>query len=181
MPKFLKWFIIAGAVSFGLIIVLGIAAAVALPNFMKFQEKARQSEARSMLTFGYSNVAIVQAETEKYSDDPSVAFKEAFTCTNANGCFNYVYAIRRSCGKDSAGKFALAEDGVKFAKQHVTAQLEAIKQSLASLDVPCKDLKDGITIVAIGLPGETAKSLDVWMIDEKRQLVSLTAASSRAE
>ena len=47
--------------------IIGILAAIAIPNFMKFQIRARQSEAKASLKAGYTGVKSVHAEMLRYN------------------------------------------------------------------------------------------------------------------
>src|SRR5882672_11361809 len=49
--------------------IIGILAAVAVPNFQKFQAKARQSEAKSQLSALYSAEKAFFAEWNMYFED----------------------------------------------------------------------------------------------------------------
>tara|TARA_Y100001934_G_C12357991_1_gene779099 strand:- start:2285 stop:2773 length:489 start_codon:yes stop_codon:yes gene_type:complete len=47
--------------------IIGILAAIAIPNFMKFQIRARQSEAKASLKAAYTGVKSVHAEMLRYN------------------------------------------------------------------------------------------------------------------
>ncbi|MDP7038299.1 MAG: prepilin-type N-terminal cleavage/methylation domain-containing protein, partial [Myxococcota bacterium] len=47
--------------------IIGILAAIAIPNFMKFQIRARQSEAKAALKAAYTGVKSVHAEILRYN------------------------------------------------------------------------------------------------------------------
>jgi len=49
--------------------IIGILAAVAIPNFTRFQRKARAAEAKDMLTAQYNSEQSFLAEWEGYTDD----------------------------------------------------------------------------------------------------------------
>jgi type IV pilus assembly protein PilA len=51
--------------------IIGILSAVAIPNFTKFQRKARQSEAKSMMSGLYTAEKAFKAEWEQYYDSLS--------------------------------------------------------------------------------------------------------------
>ncbi len=77
--------------------IIGILAAIAIPNFLRFQARARQSEAKSNLKAFYTAAKARFAETNKYSCGfcdwtPEKGYKynyymsSAATITDGGGC-----------------------------------------------------------------------------------------------
>jgi type IV pilus assembly protein PilA len=58
--------IAAMVVPFGLIPVIGIQAAIAIPNFIKFQARSKQSECKVNLKALYNTAQVVQMDTGKW-------------------------------------------------------------------------------------------------------------------
>ncbi len=81
--------------------IIGILAAIAVPNFQRFQAKARQSEARSALSGIYTAEKAFQAEWNQYFEDfrnigyrPEGLFRyeHGFTGGGPNSPVNYTGA-----------------------------------------------------------------------------------------
>ncbi len=70
--------------------IIGILAAIAIPNFLRYQAKAKQTEAKSNLGSIYTSQITYNAETDTYSN--------AFTNLDwaASGSTRYTYAIPQS-------------------------------------------------------------------------------------
>src|SRR5690242_13655959 len=72
--------------------IIGILAAVALPNFMRFQAKAKQSEAKTNLKALYTAAKSRLAEKDNYGDaSTSAVFAEIGWTPEANNKYMYVY------------------------------------------------------------------------------------------
>ncbi len=168
MPKFLKWLIIIAVVSIVGFFALGILAALFLPNVARFQHKARQTEAKSNLTAGFTISKMAFLDEAKYPSDPLVVFKDTFACESESRCLRYVYAIRRSCESNASEPFSIADNGVQFLRTDLVSRLPEIKSYLQKLEVPCKPEKKGFTLVAVGESAD--HSLEVWKLDETKNL-----------
>jgi len=77
--------------------IIGILAAIAIPNFLRFQAKAKQSEARVILAGIYTAETAYFAEQNTYSADliSSVGFEPASTpkyYNPANGTNGFILA-----------------------------------------------------------------------------------------
>ena len=59
-------FLIIGIVVFVLVFIMGILAAIAIPNFMKFQCRSKQSEAKSQLKSAYVAAESFHMENDRY-------------------------------------------------------------------------------------------------------------------
>jgi type IV pilus assembly protein PilA len=57
--------------------IIGILAAIAIPNFLRFQAKAKQSEARELLSSVYTAEVSYYAEQNAYSSLTTVGFTPA--------------------------------------------------------------------------------------------------------
>lgn len=62
--------IIGGVALFGCCI-LGTLAAIAVPNFMKFQARSKQSECKTALKAAYTAQKMYSSEHDGYSEDPA--------------------------------------------------------------------------------------------------------------
>ena len=74
--------------------IIGILAAIAIPNFLKFQAKSKQSEAKSNLGAIYTGEISYFGETNKYGDfnfinwSPSGTPRYHYVCGTWNGASN---------------------------------------------------------------------------------------------
>jgi hypothetical protein len=62
--------VIVLAVGFGLCSCLGILAAIAIPNFIKFQSRSKQTECKSRLKAAYNSERSMFSERDVYSENP---------------------------------------------------------------------------------------------------------------
>ncbi len=76
--------------------IIGLLAALAIPNFIKFQARARQSEARSNLKSVYT------AEKSYYGDKQT--YYDAFSVTGFEPEMNNRYAYFAQAASDNAGE-----------------------------------------------------------------------------
>ena len=57
--------------------IIGILAAIAIPNFLRFQAKSKQSEARELLSSIYTAEVAYFAENNLYSDFATIGYTAA--------------------------------------------------------------------------------------------------------
>src|SRR5688500_8075870 len=63
--------VIVIAIALGACSCIGILAAIAIPNFIKFQSRSKQSECKARLKAVYTAERSVFAEKDLYSENPS--------------------------------------------------------------------------------------------------------------
>jgi hypothetical protein len=117
-------------------LVFGVLAAIAMPNFMRYQAKAQQSEAKIHLTALLAGEKAWQTETASYTSDLG------------------------NLGLDPS---SLTRYKIGFANTD---------PELAEHCPSCVAGKDAFKAVAVGRIGSD-KRLDVWTIDQDRQLTNL--------
>ena len=91
--------------------IIGILAAIAIPNFMKFQIRARQSEAKASLKAAYTGVKSVHAEMLRYNCfwcgwEPEPGYRYNYYC----GSTTSTLSGNKGCTQDNgmAGDTAIA-------------------------------------------------------------------------
>lgn len=137
--------IATGAATFFLmfIVIGGIMAAIAIPNFLRFQARAKQSEARTNLGAIY----IMQADYFNRYGRYAKTFKELGW--TPNGSIRYAYFLsQKDSFQPSAKEFTLPEDVEAFVNDN--------------------DFK----MVAVGNIDPDA-TLDIWSIDQDKNIVNI--------
>ncbi|MEM6731168.1 MAG: hypothetical protein AAF658_06410 [Myxococcota bacterium] len=132
----------------------GVVGAVAVPNFLSFQAKASQAEAKSTLQMIYTAQSAFFAEKQRYCR----TFAECGVDNLTNADSKYVYFM----GADSSagpGQEAL--------------RLEAISL-MESLGIDPVVTKRGFVVVAVGNI-DSDSDLDVWTIDESSGLYNVVS------
>ncbi len=86
--------------------IIGILAAIAIPNFLKYQAKARQSEARTNLGAVFVAETSYYGEQARYSDFDAIGFA-LVASTN-----RYTYRAMATTGSGSAGPVQVINAGV---------------------------------------------------------------------
>jgi type IV pilus assembly protein PilA len=134
---------LVGGILFFLFVVLGILAAIAIPDFLRFQAKAKQSEARQNLAMIYTEQAGYRAEHDRYASDfDEIQWKPA-------GTTRYAYFLPgQALQPRIGGPFELPADVKPYAG------------------------KNGFMAVAVGNVDNDA-TLDVWVITEQKELKNL--------
>lgn len=128
--------------------IIGILAALAIPNFMKFQAKSKQSEAKSNLKTVFTTQKSHYGEKDEYSDDfGAIGF-------SPEGGNRYVYLLGGSCATcvvwtrnnatppPAAGYYEITQDTTKFG-----AAVPAVVGLSAGAPVT------GSNLTAVGTPG----------------------------
>ena len=162
--------------------IIGILAAVAIPNFMRFQIKAKQSEARADLSAIYAAEKAFAAEWQQFYDDfvevgyvPEGSFRyEHGFSAGVNSPTNYTGAIgaaaaatvpsTAACG--TAPAFADIHPGapvVNCSVDRAPASGPVAAPAAAALTV------NTFTASAIGNVDDDA-GLDVWQIDNSKSI-----------
>lgn len=137
-----KWSIFG--LIFALIIpVLGIVTAIFVPNYMRYQAKAQQSEAKIALVALYAGEKAYMVEYGKFTSDLSATGIDA-----------------KSFGRYQIG---FAQSGPEFAKNCAD----------------CVASKTSFKAVAFGNIGSQGR-LDVWTIDQDRNLVNVVDGTGSA-
>ncbi len=135
--------------------VVGVLAAIAIPNFKKFQGRAKQSDAKTNLRSLYSAMALFQIENGRYPHSSS----ELGWKPGPGSKYIYLFGAQDSVAATSS------PDGRR-------AQMMALaNQMLSSLRVQPYVEAGKFLIVAVGdTDGDTG--LDIWTIDHEQNLIN---------
>ncbi|AFY93796.1 type IV pilin-like G/H family protein [Chamaesiphon minutus] len=96
------------------IIIIGILAAIALPNFLNQTSKAKQSEAKQNVALVNKTQNAFRAENQSFASTFNILAIGSVTDTVAPGSgtsANYSYTMGQSAATDSAVAIAVARDG----------------------------------------------------------------------
>ncbi len=141
---------LVGGILFFFIVVLGILAAIAIPDFLKFQSKAKQSEAKQNLGMIFTEQEAYRAEHDQYA---STFDQLEWT---PEGTTRYAYFLPgQTLQPRIGGPFELPPD---------------VEPPYAG--------KDGFKVVAVGNV-DNDRGPDVWVITEQRQLKNLVDDTRR--
>lgn len=160
--KMLIGCVIAGGVVLCLIVpITGILAAIAIPNFIRYQCKSKQSEAKSTLKSLYYAEQSFYAEHNFYSSDlKSINFQ-------TNGTTHYLYGFAEA----GPGNLRKSEEPADYDESRQTSGTVSDKRGspLTVEDLPGETLvdRDHFVAGAVGDIGSSSGLLDTWTIDEK--------------
>jgi type IV pilus assembly protein PilA len=150
---------------------IGILAAIAIPNFIKFQAKSKQAEVRASLKSAYIVQKSYFAMEKKYSDDVG---EVGFSPGPGN---RYLYAFSadgelQKAGEEGKGKTGVAADAVRHPGTNNDALERGVPQELwdtSGLQGTCPD-DCSITIVGAGNI-DNDDTVDVWTISTKDRVI----------
>ena len=135
---------------FGVVGTIGMGAAIAIPNFIKFQARSKQSECKTNLKAAFFAEKAYFAEKSQYSADPAVV---GFSPEKGN---RYLYAF----GNELTA--AIPADDHRFPEISNQDLIAAIPADLAlGVQGTCPDCS--ITIACAGNV-DRDPTLDVWTI-----------------
>jgi type IV pilus assembly protein PilA len=143
--------IVIGAGQFVLMPVIGILAAIAIPNFLMYQTRAKQSEAKTNLHAIYSAQKAYQAEHQTYAG----SFKTLGW--NPSGQTRYTYLLSADALAPTLGPKHTAEDIAPLLEEHLSA---------------VDELDKALVAVAVGNI-DTDPALDVWVVDSDGSVTNL--------
>ncbi len=143
--------IVLGAGGLAMLCCIGMLAAIAIPNFIKFGSKSKQSEAKSNLKSVYTAERSYFSEKDTYSDD---ATKIGFSPEKKN---RYMYVLSASNVIDA--DLAVAPG---FMRAAYLAAIPAGLVTQAGVHGTCPD-DCSITSVAVGNI-DNDSTLDVWSV-----------------
>lgn len=138
---------------------IGILAAIAIPNFIKFQGKAKQSEVMSNLKAAFTAEKAYFASENKYSESP---MEVGFSPLPGN---RYLYAFSTEGDLAAAGALGKDHTGVLAdAKKFPGLDNDAIEKGVPQeLWEQCGIVENDITIVGAGNIDNDA-TIDVWTV-----------------
>lgn len=152
----------------GLCCVVGVLAAIAVPNFMRFNARSKQSEAKSNLRAAYTAEKAYFMDKETYSELPA---EVGFSPYSKN---RYLYAF--GDGDLVAANDSNAKDATGY-KADPTIQTDSAMEkgipaalwSEVGLSGTCPDACS-ITIIAAGNI-DTDPTIDVWSVSTKERTI----------
>ncbi|NOK18047.1 prepilin-type N-terminal cleavage/methylation domain-containing protein [Corallococcus carmarthensis] len=137
--------------------IIGILAAIAIPNFIRFQAKSKQSEAKTNLKAIFTAQKSYFGEKDKYSTDFTVI---GFDPEPAN---RYSYGLQASCATKEAanarGKSCIGQDQAKF--DTAPTALDAINTPAVGVSAGCPNCTFSANAVG-NVDNDTA--MDAWGI-----------------
>lgn len=143
--------IVLGAGGLAMVCCIGMLAAIAIPNFIKFNFRAKQSEVKSNLKALYTSERAYFGEHDQYSDD---ATKLGFSPERKN---RYMYVLSASSVIDVDA--TLAPGAVR------TAYLAAIPSGLRSQAGVHGDCPEACSVTSIAVGNiDNDSTLDVWSV-----------------
>jgi type IV pilus assembly protein PilA len=139
------------------IVVIGILAAIAIPNFLMFQSKAKQAEAKTNLSALFTAQIAYFGETNVYGQPSDGKVMSCFDIIqwSPEGMTSYTYY----CGDD---KIPCTKPGC---------------DPCASSPNLSKLTKDSFVLMAVGNIDRDS-TCDVWTIDDQHELKNITSDTS---
>ena len=156
--------------------IIGILAAVGIPQYAKFQAKARQSEAKLSLSALYTSEVSFFTEWTQYSADlASVGMAVTGTGLRYTAGFNVGCGTGAPAPVENAARFQLHKAGVNTGT--TPASFNAIipnGTTNAALNGPSCAVTTAFTAAATGdprqVPAAISPTSDTWTINEGKQL-----------
>ena len=147
--------------------IIGILAAIAIPNFLKFQAKSKMSEAKTNLGAIYTGEIAYFGEQNAYSDFGAINW-------SPSGTPRYHFSLGGWADNDALNRGALIAGAP--VPTSWTANLNNALTSAGALVVPVAPVIDNTTTPATFTAGaggriSTVAYSDGWSINQLRQLV----------
>jgi type IV pilus assembly protein PilA len=148
--------------------IIGILAAIAIPNFLKFQAKSKQSEAKANLGAIFTGEVAYFGEQNTYGNFAQINW-------SPSGTPKYRYAL--GTWGDVSDNTLLVGSTMTIGVPVWTANLNAVKESDGTSTMNpapvAPNLTSPLTAFTAGAGGKISASdnTDGWSINQKRQLV----------
>lgn len=152
---------------------VGTLAAIAIPNFLKFQARSKQAEAKSNLKAAWVAEQAYFAEKDEYSE----AFEKIGFAPERNNRYLYIVNPRGAAltpGKPSPGEHAMVEVDPRLAGGVTTTALLADIPGAVLAQAGVKGVCPAdcqVTIVAAGNI-DTDAALDVWSVSTAARTIA---------
>lgn len=159
--------------------IIGILATIAIPNFQKFQAKARQSEAKSVLSGLYTAEKVFFSEWGQYYGD----FRAIGYCPEGQLRFRHGFGAAGAVVTPGAWVTGTANiaNGAAPAQFNTTAAVDGCSFSEITVPVAPGTLTAGNTVTSATTFIAEARGdidgdadVDVWTIDEQKQFTNAT-------
>lgn len=152
--------------------IIGVLAAIAIPNFIKFQSRAKQSEAKVQLKSAFMAEQMYFVDKQKFSTSPE---EVGFSPERGN---RYLIAFSADGDLAESGKPTKGATGVKAdSSRFPDIDNEAIERGIPAelmnevgVSGTCPD-DCGITIVAAGNI-DMDPTIDVWSVSTKERVIN---------
>lgn len=154
--------------------IIGILASIAVPNFQKFQRRAKQTEGKGYLSAIYSAENGFRAEWNSYTTDLiCIGFRDAaLTANSAQGIAGrgqYVAGFSADGGLTAGGTTCTTGNNLAFPQAAAGATLASAVADTTTVSSP--------TAFLAGTTGNlksstTATDLDNWTLDQNKQLTN---------
>lgn len=153
-------------VAVGLCFVIGCLAAIAIPNFIKFQSRAKQSEAKMNLKAAFTAEKVFFVENNKYSESP---MEIGFSPEMGN---RYLYAFSTEGDLAPSGRIEKQHTGVLADTTRLPVNNDALEKGVPQeIWDECGIEGNEITIVAAGNI-DNDDTVDVWTVSSKDRTVN---------
>ncbi len=164
--------------------IIGILAAVAIPNYQKFQAKARQSEAKVILGSAFTAEKSFQGENNQFTacivkigvgpDSPTTNYYSGGLPSSPGGNTLQYSGVGSSspvsCTDDSTGTYFYAG---KNAGASASCQSAGFTRTTCLQGGTVNNTTSSFKISAGGyISGTSGNSVDVWTIDQDKSLVN---------
>ena len=180
--------VIAGVAGCLGIAVVGVIAAIAIPSFVTFQCRAKQSEAKTTLSSLYTAEKAFYADYGFYTSD--LVALDWQPMGNPQYVYGFAYAgpdeLRRDDRQpedyDDARQDTLHEDVIAQGGFQTAKMVDAEGNALVPEDLPEDSWveKDRFKAAAVAdLSDDASGRLDVWTIDDQRNLQQIENDCSR--
>ena len=121
--------------------IIGILAAIAIPNFLSYQARARQAEARTNLGGVYVAESAFFANSGRFDNFTAIGFQLGNTSSGTCGPCRYTYRVADAAGfgggaaqSISAGQGVVADEGVGLGLSATLDQNTFTITAVANLD-----------------------------------------------
>src|SRR5438105_303052 len=159
--------------------IIGILAAIAIPNFIKFQARSKQSEAKANLKAAFTAEKAFFQEKDKFS---SLIGEVGFSPERNNRYSYFLSSATPAAMEDRAGTQATAhtnDGGIKFDKFKYSTATDITTYSFATCTTVGVTTPPGPTFSG-GAEGniDADSTTDVWSVSSETRAMTSCAASA---
>lgn len=163
--------------------IIGILATIAVPNFQKFQARAKQSNARVELTGLYTAQKSFFTEYNTYHVNlPLIGYVPDGLTNDANACptgvaQQRVYETGFNSGGVGTSLVSLAPGGASLPCgntniEYVTRYPATVREPTDAMPATSTASTDAFSAMSRGNIGSSGSPTDVWIIDQNRSLAN---------
>jgi len=154
--------------------IIGILAAIAIPNFIKFQSRSKQSEAKANLKAAWTAERAYVQEKDKYESDVT---KVGFTPERGNRYAYYFAGVQTGCQtrtgttEGSGSGTCISVDTFKFTLSGTTPTNTANRSGVT---LPTGGTASRFTVEAVGNV-DPDTTYDVWTVSSESRTCATEA------